>query len=210
MTPVASAGALERGDGPATAGARDAGRLDHDLGRRGAARERLLDALVRLDDRHRRRDVGRRPASRVLSPSAGTASATRSAASASDRAMPGTAQDAGRGSPTSARRSLRAPTRPPAAQPRDATALDAIAEQRQQRGQHRQRADDRPATTSMVPTGHARRTCPDPVRNMPAMATMTVSPETSTARPEVAAAMASRPVRVRPRAPRALGGCRRG
>ena len=46
------------------------------------------------------------------------------------------------------------------------------------------------ATTRIVPMPKLRKT-ELPARNMPAMATITVRPETSTARPEVAAATAS-------------------
>ena len=46
------------------------------------------------------------------------------------------------------------------------------------------------ATTRIVPTPKERKT-DDPARNMPAIATITVKPEISTARPEVAAAASS-------------------
>ena len=46
------------------------------------------------------------------------------------------------------------------------------------------------ATTSIVPTAKLEKVAL-PARNMPAMAIITVTPETSTARPEVAAANSS-------------------
>jgi hypothetical protein len=46
------------------------------------------------------------------------------------------------------------------------------------------------ATTRIVPMPKERKTG-EPARNMPAIATMTVMPEMSTARPEVAAAASS-------------------
>ena len=65
------------------------------------------------------------------------------------------------------------------------------------------------ATTRIVPIAIEAKPL-SPVMNMPAMAAMTVKPETSTARPEVAAAASSAASGSRPApAPRARGGCRR-
>ena len=55
------------------------------------------------------------------------------------------------------------------------------------------------ATTRIVATPREAKVA-SPVRNMPAIATITVSPETSTDRPEVAAAMASASRSLRPAA----------
>ena len=55
------------------------------------------------------------------------------------------------------------------------------------------------ATTMIAPTPSAVKVRP-PAKNMPAMATMTVKPETSTARPEVAAAVWTASILVAPRA----------
>ena len=55
------------------------------------------------------------------------------------------------------------------------------------------------ATTRIVPIATAVNT-ENPVRNMPAIATMTVMPEISTDRPEVAAAMSSAATADSPRA----------
>jgi hypothetical protein len=53
------------------------------------------------------------------------------------------------------------------------------------------------ATTSIVPTANELNTTL-PAKNMPAMAIITVTPETSTARPEVAAANSSAAALERP------------
>ena len=53
------------------------------------------------------------------------------------------------------------------------------------------------ATTSIVPTANEAKTAL-PARNMPAMAIITVTPETSTARPDVAAANSSAASEERP------------
>ena len=55
------------------------------------------------------------------------------------------------------------------------------------------------ATTRIAPTASELKIAL-PVRNMPAIATATVPPETTTARPEVAAAISTASRAVRPRA----------
>ena len=55
------------------------------------------------------------------------------------------------------------------------------------------------ATTMIAPTPSAVKVRP-PAKNMPAMATITVKPETSTARPEVAAAVWTASILLAPRA----------
>ena len=63
-----------------------------------------------------------------------------------------------------------------AADERHAPLLDPVAEPGEQGGQHGQRADIATATTMIVPTANEMNVL-SPVRNMPAIATITVMPE---------------------------------
>ena len=78
-----------------------------------------------------------------------------------------------------------------AAQPveeRNLPLLDLVAEPREHCRQHRQRADHGDARRPSSCRSQTTRTSPEPEKNIPAIAIMTVKPEISTARPEVAAA----------------------
>ena len=84
---------------------------------------------------------------------------------------------------------------------RDAALVDAVAQPREQRGKHRQRPDHRRRRRpAIVPVAHEVNVGA-PAKYMPAMAVMTVMPETSTARPEVAAAASIAASLLRPGGP---------
>ena len=185
----------------------DVGGLDHDDGRGGPAGERRHDVVVALHDRACWTAVSCSTLRvSVCRPMAGEAMASRnpadSAAESPGRAstrsrttfqsrLPPMAGASGRGTApgpirpgrraATTARAARSPTRPWRSAP---PRWSAIA---------------KPANSCM------------PDRNMPAIATMTVSPEISTDRPEVAAAIAQRRSGSRPRpAPRVHGAGRTG
>ena len=74
---------------------------------------------------------------------------------------------------------------------RDAHPVDPVAEPREQGGQDGQRAEHRDRRRRAIVATPNDANVASPVRNMPAIATITVRPEMSTERPEVAAAASS-------------------
>ena len=135
----------------------------------------------------------------MCSPSAGIASAMRTPAG-ERRPRPAGAPARGRGS-SPRHRWRRAPG---AVAPLARNGTRPFSTRSPSQRQHAGRTVTEPsiatATTMIVPVREADERL-EPVKNMPAIATITVRPETSTARPEVAAAASSALARLRPARP---------
>ena len=131
----------------------------------------------------------------LFMPSAGIASAT-SSPPASTSEMPGrrmTRPVSGGPEAGLARRAA------PAAENRDPALLHSVSEPAEHRGSTVSDANIAIATTRIVPLANEMNVL-SPLMNMPAIATITVTPEIRTARPDVAAAASSAAVSLRPAA----------
>ncbi len=172
MRPLARACSLEPLDSRLHRRRVDVGSLDDDARRKGGARERLLHAVVGLDRRQRLRErvharlhhaeLDRRQREDDQEPAGQDGRQKRPAEDAVDDRAPDPAF---------------AVVAAQAADQRNPKPVDPVAEPREQRRKHRQRAEhrrSRPRGSSRSPN---EAKILSPVRNMPAIAVMTVSPE---------------------------------